>query len=367
MKAVCVFAIVLSATAALSAQPEAADPLRCWWRTSAGAVAIGEPFDAALTCAVREQESSRTVPDESRLSAAVIQLAPFEVLGGAHPADLRTATHRFIQYRYTLRIIDSNVIGFDAKFPDLQIPYRVHTLTNGEWAQGRDRSYIMPGQPVRVLSLVPQEADDIRDSADQSFDAVARLRFRSRALQIAAVALVLLGGLVLVPAAVAFVRGGRSPDGAEAKAVSRRSIVAAIHRELAAVRHESRGGWTPDLAVRVLNALRLAASCALARDVAQLHVASDGIPTGRIAAPAGFLRRRVVALSSALTPIDVERAIAALPLTASHERRQLLAELLTAMNTMTTAIYGAAASPGTSYDESIDVAVSLTNRLRGQR
>src|SRR5260370_36286 len=29
------------------------DPIRCWWRTSAGAVRIGETFDLRLTCAVR--------------------------------------------------------------------------------------------------------------------------------------------------------------------------------------------------------------------------------------------------------------------------------------------------------------------------
>ena len=46
------------------------DPIRCWWRTSAGAVRIGEPFTLTLTCAVLDDEAVQVVPDESRLSAA---------------------------------------------------------------------------------------------------------------------------------------------------------------------------------------------------------------------------------------------------------------------------------------------------------
>ena len=34
-----------------------ADPIRCWWRTSASAVRVGEPFTVVLTCAVVENEA----------------------------------------------------------------------------------------------------------------------------------------------------------------------------------------------------------------------------------------------------------------------------------------------------------------------
>ena len=362
MRVMCAAALALTLTRTVAAQPETADPLRCWWRTSAGAVAIGEPFEATLTCAVQEVDSSRTVPDESRLPAAVIQLAPFEVLGGSHPADLRTPTHRFFQYHYTLRIIDSNVIGGDAKFPDLQIAYRVHTPSNGEWTPGRDRAYIMPGQRVRVLSLVPLEAEDIRDSANERFEAAGQLRFRSRALLIAAVALVLLGGVVLVPAIVGLLRRRPSPE-AGGRVLSRRRLVTATQRELAEIRQQSRGGWTPDLAARTLNALRLAAACALNRDVAQ-HVSVNAASADRVAASIGLLRRQEVGLASALTPLDVEKAIASLPLTASHERRQLLDELLQAMRKMTAALYGSRfEAQDAGLDESIEMATHLATRL----
>jgi hypothetical protein len=332
---------------------EALDPIRCWWRTSAGAVAIGESFTATLTCAARDQESVRTVPDESRLSAATIQLAPFESVGGSHPPDLRSATHRFFQYHYTLRVIDRDAIGRDVKFPTLQIAYRVHTRVNGEWTEGRERAYIMPGQPIRVLSLVPAEADDIRDSSDESFERVEALRFRSRALQIAAGALVVLGVLTVVPAVVTLARRRRGDAGSVPTGPSRRATLSAVETELAAVAAESRGGWTPQLASRALKTLRLAAACALQRDVAHevIHRADPAslpgaIEDGRLLVSDGVFRRRRAAVSSPMTAADVNRAIARLPLTEPHERRQLLERLGHALTDLSTSVYGAAFNAG---------------------
>ena len=56
--------------------------MQCWWRTSAGAVRVGEPFSLVLTCAVVETDAAKVVVDQSRLEPSVIQFAPFEVLGG---------------------------------------------------------------------------------------------------------------------------------------------------------------------------------------------------------------------------------------------------------------------------------------------
>ena len=74
MKVALTLVCVLLVTRPAEAQ---SDPIRCWWRTSQGAVSIGEPFDATLTCAARDQVATRTVADETRLAAAVIQLTTF--------------------------------------------------------------------------------------------------------------------------------------------------------------------------------------------------------------------------------------------------------------------------------------------------
>ena len=65
-----------------------ADPIRCWWRTSANAVRVGEPFSLILTCAIVENETTTVVPDLSRLDPAAMQLPPFEVTG--RPARARS-------------------------------------------------------------------------------------------------------------------------------------------------------------------------------------------------------------------------------------------------------------------------------------
>src|SRR5580693_4844420 len=82
-----------------------ADPIRCWWRTSASAVRVGEPFQVVLTCAVVENDTTTVVADQSRLDPAAMQLPPFEVIGGSRGSDLHSDQRRFFQYQYTLRLI----------------------------------------------------------------------------------------------------------------------------------------------------------------------------------------------------------------------------------------------------------------------
>ena len=94
------------------------DPIRCWWRTSAGAVRVGEQFDLSLTCAVLETEAVQVVPDESRLGNAVD--ADAAVRGGRRRAPGRSAlagSRRFFQYQYRLRIINADVFGKDVPIP----------------------------------------------------------------------------------------------------------------------------------------------------------------------------------------------------------------------------------------------------------
>src|SRR5262249_61950841 len=112
------FVLLLSSARLSPAQPtRSADPLQCWWRTSTGAVRIGEPFAVVLTCAVLETEAATVVVDQSRLEPSVVQFAPFEVLGGSHGADLRTDQRRFFQYEDRLRLVSQTVVGKGAAAP----------------------------------------------------------------------------------------------------------------------------------------------------------------------------------------------------------------------------------------------------------
>src|SRR5207247_4035163 len=126
-------------------------------------------------CAVLQTDAVQVTPDESRLDSAVAQMSPFEVLGGAHPADLYSGNRRFFQYEYVLRVISPAVIGKDVKIPDPPIHYRVNsTVAANSALQGRDHTYLLPPLSVRVLSLVPADAPDIRDTAKESFASAAQ-------------------------------------------------------------------------------------------------------------------------------------------------------------------------------------------------
>jgi hypothetical protein len=359
--------LLLCAPPAL-AQPNAADAgdaIRCWWRTSLGAVALGEAFAATLTCAARDDGARQVELDESRLPAAVVQLAPFEVLGGSHPADLRTPTHRFVQYHYSLRIIDRDVIGRDAKFPDLRLSYTVRSTVGGDSVEGRDRVYVVPGQPLRVLSLVPAEADDIRDSAGEDFTRAETLAFRARSLRIAALTLGALAVVVLVPIAVRLARGterGTSRSGR----LGARQLLPDVASALERIDVEKARGWDGELVARTLAATRLAAAAALDSPISQRAAGiDDGPSAGRLLVRRGTLRRVASTVSSALTAVDLDAALVALPLTTPAADRQALEDLRDTLAAMTPALYGREADLDASrLDAAVATARRATSRLR---
>ncbi len=80
-------------------RPTLTQPLLCWWRTSTGAVRIGEVFSIVLTCALVETPDVTVVAKTEELEPSAIRLPPFEITGGARRQDLVTNDQRFIQYR----------------------------------------------------------------------------------------------------------------------------------------------------------------------------------------------------------------------------------------------------------------------------
>jgi hypothetical protein len=213
----------------------AADPIDCWWRTTSNAVRVGQPFTLVLTCAVLDNEEVRVVPDQAPLEPAALQLAPFELLRGSQAPDQRTGQRRFFQYEYTLRLIDELLVGKDAEIPTLPIKYRVQTRVGaGAELQGRDQTYVMPAQGIRVMSLVPADAHDIREAAPETFNGIEQRRYVASLLRI-------VGG-----------------------------VLSGASRELADVQRQ-RGieGWTEGLASRALAVLRIIAGYRAARGVSQ--------------------------------------------------------------------------------------------------
>src|SRR5262245_20395010 len=74
---------------------DASEPLQCWLRTTASAVRVGEVFSVVLTCALLNSSATVVVPDTTKLDAASLQLAPFDVIGATHVADIRSGDRSF--------------------------------------------------------------------------------------------------------------------------------------------------------------------------------------------------------------------------------------------------------------------------------
>jgi hypothetical protein len=324
-----------------AAQNVETDPIRCWWRTSASAIRAGEPFSVVLTCAVVENDAARVVVDQGKLEPSVVQFAPFEVVpsGSAHAPDLRTDLRRFFQYEYRLRLVTENLFGKDVALPETKLSYHVQSQVGQATAiQGRDQSYVLPPLSVRMLSLVPADAGDIRDGTVETFGDVDRRAFRASLLVVAGGVLMTLAGLMALLAVVRLVARYRKPAAATSQLVSDGAILRAVGKELRAVRRgREAGGWTPELSARALGALRIATAYALGRSVVRTEVdsrrtaagirqsvedsrqttpadsqqAAPGPPAdGRLIVRSGWLRRKSIAISASVTPQAVAHAIA---------------------------------------------------------
>lgn len=353
------------------AQNVETDPLQCWWRTSAGAVRVGEPFTVVLTCAVLETEAATVVVDQSRLEPSVVQFAPFEVLGGSHGADLRTDQRRFFQYVYRMRLIAENLFGRDVSLPETKLSYHVQSKMGERQAalQGRDQTYLLPSQSVRVMSLVPADATDIRDTAGETFGDLDQRAFRANLFTIIGGVLFTLAGLMALLALVRLARRYRKTSTATERLMTDQAVLRGVGRELAHVRRErDSGGWTPELAGRALAALRIAGTYLVGRPVSlmpanKLTAEGQDVPeAGRLILRAGWPRPKRIAVSGAVTSLTMTRELAR---GANARRTVLLESLGRALSIFTTAHFG---REGTldegALDESLGTAREVLSRAK---
>jgi hypothetical protein len=372
MKRAALIGLLALAAAPAAAQDVSTDPLQCWWRTSAGAVRIGEPFTVVLTCAVLETDAATVVADQSRLEPSVVQFPPFEVLGGSHGADLRTEQRRFFQYEYRLRLITENMFGKDAALPETKISYRVQSKVGQKTAiQGRDQTYMLPAQSVKVVSLVPADAADIRDtSSAENFTDIDRRAFRANLFSVVGAVLFVVAGLLALLTAVRLVRRYRTPATAAERPISDAAILRGARAVLQSVRRDREtGGWTPELAGRALAALRVPATFALGRKVgcAPASGPQGGFldpQSGGLMLKTGWLRTKQIAVSGAVTQQTIVREQAR---GAVRETRGAMFDALAgALSTFTVAQYGRgdAKLDDGALDHALTTAFDVLKRVR---
>ena len=347
------------------------EPIRCWWQSSTGAVTIGEAFDVTLTCAVLDTEAVQVVPDESRLGVASIQVAPFEILGGSHPPDAHRGPRRFFQYRYSLRLIDADSIGRDVNVPVLPIQYRVHSRMGANASlEGRDLTYLLPPLPIKVLSLVPADAADIRDGTDASLGAVESLRFRTNLFRILALALGAIAAVVALLALLPLTRRARTAGQTDDGRLPDRIVLHHVADELDGVKREAAvEGWTDASTARALAALRIVAACAIDRVSSQKPLAAGApTPEGRLAAAHGWPRATRVSVSSPVTTDDVGRAGSKLADSVSMATRQHLEGLQQGLAALTAALYRQSpVRDSLVLDEAVRHGVSVARELEQER
>jgi len=257
---------------AQNAETMEVDALQCWRRIGANAVHVGERFTMTLTCAVVETNEARAVPDLAWLAPETLTVSPFEVLEGQRYQDIVRGSRRFFQYRYELRIIGEDYFGLDVELPPLEIRYRIErALDGGALVEGRELSYFLPAESVRVLALVPAAVTDIRELPGETFGDVEGRLFRANATGILATVLAGLAGIVLV---MAVVRARRDWQASTAKAeprVSTWDVARAAVGELTRVQAASEvEGWSRELVSRALAVFRLAGALILEQPVSQM-------------------------------------------------------------------------------------------------
>ncbi|HZT76884.1 MAG TPA: hypothetical protein VFA27_09515 [Vicinamibacterales bacterium] len=371
--------IVIAAPAFAQQQTQTtkADPIQCWWRTSSGAVRVGEPFTAVMTCAVLETSDVKVVPDQTKLEPSVVQFAPFEVTGGSHAVDLHTDDRRFFQYEYRMRLIAENLFGKDVAVPETKISYRVQSKTGqGTSIEGRDQTYVLPALAMRVLSLVPSDASDIRDAGAETFAEIDQRGFRANLLTVTGGILFALAGLLGILAIVRIVARYRKPAEAAERVMPDLAVLRGVGRELAAVRRERQSsGWTPALATRGLAALRVIGAYATGRKVSKATQSTIDTRQSTVNAPAidGQLvlrtgvppKRKTVIVSGAATPAAAAREAVRLRARGFEARAQELESLEQALARFTTAQYAQAGTLDESaLDEGVATGLTLLRRLQ---
>lgn len=344
-------------------------PIECWMRTTTRSVRVGEPFSLVLTCAVVETQSTTVIPDQSRLDPSVVAMAPFEVVDGSQSSDLRTASHRFFQYEYTMRFF-GETFGSDVSLPGLSIPYRVQSHVEPDAVvEGRERRYDLPPMAIRIVSLVPTDAADIEDRPPPTFRSIEARHLRANSLRILEW---LLYGLVAITMVFAMVPAIRRRPGLSTETrllASDWTVLAGVERALARVKRERDvEGWTGSKAAEALAALRVAASYAVSWPVAQTLPTADAAQvSGQLTVMEGWFRRRSILVSSSMTAAGVARA--------RRERQQSgptpeeLIGLQEAIERFNAAVYGRAGVTESGLDSAFDHgarAVHAGARRRGR-
>jgi hypothetical protein len=280
------------------------DPLRCWLKSTKTSVHIGEQFNVALTCAVIEASRAVVVPDVSQIEPASIQMAPFEVLSGRKHPEIKSGMWRYFQYEYTVRLIADGFFGQDLAIPPISISYRVNMLGAGAAQEGREKAYVLPQLPIRIVSLVPTIATDIRDAPRGTFADIAQRTLRANVAFVLAGILYAFAAVLIVIVLVRAFSGLRKRRVATPDSMSTFAVTGAALGALQKVAvRRAKEGWTPELISQGVAVARIAGAIALDKPVAQQVASHDAVlQEGQVLVSRGPFKQGALLVSAAVTP-----------------------------------------------------------------
>jgi hypothetical protein len=315
------------------------DPIRCWWKADRTSLRVGEKFGLVLTCSVIETGPITVVPVINQLEPGALSLTPFEVVSGVAHDDVVVPPWRYIQREYAVRLLSDGFFGQDVTIPALTVTYNLQEKGSG--SQGRDQQYILPALPMRILSLVPKSADDIRDASGQTFASIESRRFRA---SLATTTAWVSFAFAFVFGVFALVRATgqlRAKTKGIVKPLPASSVLGASLSALARVKEDaSQAGWSSELSRRAASALRIAGAVALGRPVSQKFVGPEVAEReGQLTVQRGWPKRRRVMLSAATTSRTITVAMnnGHAP---SAQTRASLESISDALGVLNTAGYG---------------------------
>ncbi len=366
---VVILALGLPAAAAAQARAPregevATDPIRCWWKTDRTAIRVGEPFSLVLTCATIETTAVTVVPVVNQLEPGAISLTPFEAVRGERREDVVVPPWRYLQYDYTMRLLSEGFFAQDVSIPPLTVTYNLRSAEAE--SEGRDQTYLLPALPLRVESLVPRAATDIRDASTLTFADVEGRRFVSTLAMVGAWVGFAFAAVLAALAVVNAAGRVRARNPHTVRPLPAPSLFGGCLRELARARAAAaHGGWTPERRSGAMAALRVAAALALGRPVAQQFV-TDGTPErpGQLTVRTGLVRRKRAIVSAALTPLAIAGRLQSADLRGAQARVNV-EQIADALKVFGDATYRRAGeSDGPTLDGAIDSAAAAIRRLR---
>jgi hypothetical protein len=290
-----------------------------------------------------------------------VQLIPFDVIEGSRHPDVRAGYRRLFQYEYSLRIIGTDVFNRDIGIPSVDLRYRIQTDdAQSATLESMERAYRLPALPIHVATLVPPQADDIRDMPADTLDGIQRRRFRGN-VAFSASALLFTGAFGMFAfAAAGLIRRYRGPRAESSRLLSEGVMLRGVLNQLRQVEQEAqRYGWNDALKGRALAAIRLATALASRRPAPQAPLTGSAADDGALRLARGVLRPKYFQVSSSMTTESgrVRGDEITFSSTAADELRTLIADF-------TAARYGRSGGAGRDLDGALREAIDLTQRLR---